>query len=60
MDEMLDQTARPGAKKGLENVIGKALMEAQGWRGARWSGGRGVEGGDSAGDNHQAPREVKG
>ena len=38
MDEMLDQTARPGAKKGLENVIGKALMEAQGWRGARWTG----------------------
>ena len=38
MDEMLDQAARPVAKKGLENVIGKALMEAQGWRGARWTG----------------------
>lgn len=38
MDEVLDQTARPEDKKGLDKVTVKDLMEAQQLEGARWTG----------------------
>ena len=38
MDEVLDQMARPGDKKGLDKVTVKDLMEAQQLEGAMWTG----------------------